>query len=123
MTPEQLVPTLETCLKLKDAGYRQDLTFLFFQNMDNFTSLKYPEVGKGWQVRDRAGCYWFDSCIAAPTLQELLEELPDWTVCFYNDVEYVVRGNIKAFEPIEQSHPNPAEAAALLWLELQKEFV
>jgi hypothetical protein len=109
MTPEQLVPTLETCLKLKKAGWKQETCFSWMNHMgiDQYTVVLSNHLQQLQFSR-----------ILAPTLQELLEKLPDWTLCFYNDVEYVVRSNIKAFEPIEQSHPNHAEAAALLWLEL-----
>lgn len=119
MTPEQLVPFLETCQKLKEAGYPQGKTYFHY-------------IQRTWEPNDSK---WFvypressQAGIAAPTLQELLEELPKTRTYNFNifslTVQYVEStqtyyvGYFKQYFFQVHEHRNPAEAAALLWLEL-----
>jgi hypothetical protein len=132
MTPEQLVPTLETCKLLKEAGFKQETYFRYV----------YASFPKKWFLYTPDSRSSKEIAIPAPTLQELLEELPrfyheyckgislewmellnkethlweyNWWVG-YDDIDTLLHNSIAA------SHPsNPAEAAALLWLELRKE--
>ena len=114
MTPEQLVPTLETCKLLKEAGYKQGSSLLAWFDVDLIVLNVSPKP------------LVFDTRIAAPTLQELLEDI---ALVEYREVELERIGKwwcacawgIDRKKYHEQSHSNPAEAAALLWLELHKE--
>ncbi len=118
MTPEELVPTLETCKLLKEAGYEKS-TYFSYQNTYSVNA---------W--RAEPSCFFLTEHlrIPAPTLQELLEELPVSTT--QNNITYylIVNGKCAGYYS-EETHTylyifeleNLAEAAALLWLELRKE--
>lgn len=109
------VPTLETCQKMKEAGFPQGR----------------GDVGAYWWMNVRNGSVYLSTyaedlnydanmLCAAPILTEILEQLPDWCDgCFYTNKD----GNRVYFTGVESearniTHTNPAEAAALLWLEL-----
>ena len=115
MTPEQLVPTLETCKRLQEAGYKQGTYFVFDKLITG-------------RIMARDSTSAMSIVCAAPTLQELLEEI---ALVEYREVELERVGKwwcacawgIDRKKYHEQSHSNPAEAASLLWLELHKEEV
>lgn len=126
MTPEELVPTLETCIKLKEAGYVQNAYFAWMREAEEKRFNR--NVSEGWDALDYimyARNEPISEIVAAPTLQEVLEELPEsysvgffqmwkykgYTVGYVDDMEVF----IKPF-----NHHNPSEVAALLWLELHK---
>ncbi len=145
MTPEQQVPTLETCKALKEAGWVGDTYFVYLIDVETnvFNSLQgLYAVHHANKILEEDGD--IVQAISAPTLQELLKELvilgnekyrnfsietggrmywevsiSDWdTPQWYCNVG----GSINIPEnDIEIFHNNPAEAAALLWLELRKE--
>lgn len=97
MTPEQLVPTLETCKALKEAGYVQNAYFAWIREAEEKQFNR--NVSEGWEALDYrmyARNEPISEIVAAPTLQEL----------------FACNDEIRA---------RTAEAAALLWLELQKE--
>ncbi len=111
------VPPLETCQKLKKAGFPQET--LFHWNED---------IPGQWDVTDYG--VTSDSgdslSVAAPLLTEIMELLPVRDAS--NDHLQLTKGLIRdqvGYEigfgsvdgPIDE---NPVEAAALLWLELNK---
>jgi hypothetical protein len=106
MIPEELVPTLETCKRLKEAGFPQEGTHFKHgttktMQYDGRIFIGYAMVAVVEERPDKV-------VAAAPTLQELLEEL------LKGDMTGIIWMSILL-------HPNPAEAAALLWLKMQKE--
>lgn len=72
MTAEQLVPDVETCIKLKDAGFPQDTIFYWLHN----------KLKDKWEitscvtdcVKNHPESWEFIA--AAPFMEEILEELP-----------------------------------------------
>ena len=120
MRPEELVPTLETCVRLKEAGWAKETYFVWMKFPTYLDGM--PTGGYVYHVQQHSSHPMYP-IISAPTLQELLEELPDWTSIFKQDGIYEVyeSGTHKDFS-FWDNH-NPAEAAALLWLELHKEVV
>ena len=132
MTPEQLVPSLETCKKLQEAGYPQNGSCFMYHIEEkpifqDHISNKFLRNETVISIKLRANLFDGEQ-IAAPTLQELLEELPSETtgsnflemskdIGFY-EIGYLHMPN-DAWDNLI-SHTNPSEAAALLWLELKK---
>ena len=145
MTPEQLVPTLETCKLLKEAGYPQGKSCFSVWTRGNWENIlddgtTEPALYLGTNTFPKENKMWGE-CLkmyAAPTLQELLEELPDELR------EYARRDAPPHIFSLEmhkfkqnsgetlysfcyeirtkrQPNSNAAEATALLWLELHKE--
>jgi hypothetical protein len=114
------VPTLETCQKLKEAGFSQETEFHWLS--PNRANIKW-HIGRKFSLGD--GC-------AAPLLTEILEGLPENLKATHGKVSYLHSvymersggdfhfgyQDIPDIEP--QSSYSPAEAAALLWLELNK---
>ena len=133
MTPESLVATRETCMRLKEKGFTQDTHFCWaepYRYQTDRTPVVYPRFLGG----QHAGSPPREYC-AAPTLAEVLEQLPDCklfkshtgrpTIAGYlyvskvnhigqppYRVEYINNGGIM-LESV--AHDSPAEAAALLW--------
>lgn len=124
------IPELETCQKLKEAGFPQDTLFSRWSNITlhngnpDFADLVNLSEGGGWD--------WdYELVCAAPILTELLEQLPrsievDGVWGYYLRIEPIMgtsqwRFNYSHMKPIETIHDNPAEAAALLWLALKSE--
>ena len=62
---QDLVPDLDTCRRLKAAGFPQDTALAWWQTY--LQNLYVADRGKGYDVR----------LCAAPTLEELLRALPD----------------------------------------------
>lgn len=134
MTPEQLVPTLETCKLLREAGYKQGYSsFLLIDFEAPYNEVK--ACNRQFAIELASGKHpsaEYKTIVAAPTLQELLEELPQDTTPV--NVLNVVKSYSGDFSvgywdcTTQQTEPkfldaNPVEAAALLWLELHKEVV
>lgn len=114
MNLKRLVPTLETCKRLKEAGYPQGETYFFWQ---------YNNPRDGWGLYDSD--YYLNAAdpIAAPTLQELLGELGgNYDITLSRSKKrsgYDIEAGITPFIIDEIHNANPTEAAALLWLELK----
>ena len=116
LTSEQLVPTLETCRALKEAGWVKETYFRYVYG-------SFPDKWFLYTLNSRSSK---EIAIPAPTLQELLGEI---ALVEYREVELERVGKwwcacawgIDRKKYHEQSHSNPAEAASLLWLELRKE--
>lgn len=126
MTPEQLVPTLETCKLLKEAGWDKE-TLLYYVIFSYNDGMRWVLVT---QITIVTEANYIIASVPAPTLQELLEDLPQDTTPV--NVLNVVKSYSGDFSvgywdcTTQQIEPefldtNPAEAAALLWLELHKE--
>ena len=101
------VPTLSTCQRLKAAGFPQN-TWVSW-------SLEGELAGTGFfkSFNVQVDC-------AAPLLTELLEQLPNQTQLYKGKTGLIFRriGDSTRRDPCESD--NPAEAAALLWLELKE---
>lgn len=123
MKPEDLVPTRSTCIALKEAGFPQD-TFLAWDTWKRLNE-------GGWLVRARNGFETFDEYLAAPTLGEILEQLPEEKL--FPDQPplksmrsgYLTIGKDRALYETCEAYPllemvdsNPAEAAARLWIKV-----
>ncbi len=116
MTPEQQVPTLETCIHAKDRGYPQGKSFFVWVR---------DGIGN-WKLVVNIMLFYAEEKVDAPTLQELLEEL--YNLCNYSPYLIINIGNPgeMAFTDDYEGdldwmkYRNPAEAAALLWLELKQ---
>ena len=117
LTSEQLVPTLETCRALKEAGWVKETYFRYVYG-------SFPNKWFLYTLNSRSSK---EIAIPAPTLQELLEELRGFGYCelshCHKTLEYecscLINQPSRGYKSI--IHPNPAEAASLLWLELRKE--
>jgi hypothetical protein len=107
MTVEQLVPTPETCIKLKDTGY---------------TSKTYFTWWHGINTED----WWLDPIkqlpteeeiltLPAPTLQELLADLGK-TIFGTHDTSETAEEDAKTIITKIVLAANPADEAALFWL-------
>ena len=110
MKPEDLVPSRSTCIALKEKGFPQD-TFLAWDTWKRLNE-------GGWLVRARNGFEAFDEYLAAPTLGEILEQLPQKVVVTKNTQPYIEGSpdyNAWAGTAEREWADNPAEAAALLW--------
>lgn len=116
---EQHVPSLETCRRLKAAGFTQET---------HLTYLCHPSAESDTAVLKRKDDLFFSSIggelYAAPILTEILEQLRKDVHIYHEPGEAVVSwteypGEMP-FTSIthNQKGVNPAEAAALLWLEL-----
>jgi hypothetical protein len=111
---ENHVPTLETCKKLKEAGFPQETQYGHF--LDGYISTELIE-GE-WGTGEQRLC-------AAPILTEILEQLPDGSTIIRGDHESYWSDTLSEitspryfYRHALDARANPAEAAALLWLEL-----
>lgn len=108
MTPEQLVPTLETCLRLSKVGFPQDTHFCY--NRAERLIWTSEQVLESWRI-------------AAPTLDEILQVL--FKQLFgYPELHVLAKTLIFFPNGYEQSYAligsNRAEVAALLYIQLHK---
>jgi len=125
MTPEKLVPSLEACISLKEAGFPMTTHFAWGE--------LYPDA---WALVPRdVILVGGDEYTAAPTLAEILAELPPFRYgspvphdIYYltlnpdqsgTTVQYI---NVEGETPrgLWASHSSAAEAAAMLYLALKK---
>lgn len=115
MTPEQLVPCRETCERLKAAGWTAETHFMWM---------------KSWRGRSVVGRLSLTEVLpddlSAPTLAELLAELP--ADCSFSNRSFVSPDRVEfwasssdLYAQHEHGHANAAEAAAKLWLSLRTE--
>ena len=120
MTPEQLVPTLETCKALKEAGWKKETALIWV--VDGIANDIKDVV-----IRPDYDRWRPEQVFSAPTLQELLEELSSKNflpeLSYHGGCVYVSILDQSFSVPImtdtiEQPKGKEAEAAALLWLEL-----
>lgn len=111
MKAEQLVPSLETCKKLKDFPE----TYFFYVHKPQF---------KKYILGNRNMFFDYDELsnpLPAPTVSELLEVLPRRTTIEKNNGFFVYG---EAYSPAcKVSGDNPAEALALLYIELKEKGV
>lgn len=116
MTPEQLVPSRETCERLKAAGYRQD----------TFFGWHYGEGLSGPFVIPNTGHIAF--LYAAPTASELMDELQSLSPrCGVGQNGFAGTTADTQFwaesrnTPVIGCHADSlAEALALLWLKVRE---
>ncbi len=109
------VPTLETCQKLKAAGFPQETNFLWAR--DRIMYIDDWGMLVAMRTTQDMPDYW-----AAPLLTEILEQLPQEIVMYKpirptDKYKFVYEAKMKASPGI----PNAAESTALLWLELNGE--
>jgi hypothetical protein len=97
------VPILETCQKLKEVGFPQDTYFVWWSGDGSYSHMVSPRRGI------------INPEFSAPILTELLEQLPEEVGLLKKPTHYAVLSGV------QWSNKNPAEAAALLWLDLHKE--
>lgn len=107
------VPTLETCTKLKAAGFPQQTEFHWSLVEDHSLAGGVPDSERWFIQHDldpNAKNKYYDNWCAAPLLTEIWTELRQEMKLYYTiDNEVIV--NV-------MDDSTPAEAAALLWLEL-----
>ena len=116
MTQEKKVPSLETCRKLREAGFPQSTERWWQENLL-----------KGWLLYPNETMHTNDDArsnkiCSAPDVSELLEALPAEWHGEYLFLFKQVDGKWDAAYSLERTieSDNPAEALALLWLELNK---
>lgn len=126
----QNIAIFETAVKLKEQGlpqptpeagqfwYNPDFGLFVVGRMSfvdgKFRSIFYFETGKVYEKEEAS----FSDCVFAPTACDILRELPEH--CLFKDgstCEGFVCYKIGNFPHGKQCHDNPAEAAALAWLE------
>lgn len=125
MKPTDLVPSLETSKKLAGAGWEKETYFKWHKRPD-----------WKWHIVSDIVCGKLISYEPAPTLTELLEELPAevdgvnvalWTgqKKYYHPEERWVTGYYidysRGLQGATNWSTNPAEAAALLYLSLKEQ--
>src|SRR5690242_5420642 len=112
------VPTLETCQKLKEVGFPQELPrggWYYSQGKGSTEQTPFNDT----PVLYVANVYPARRYCRAPILTEILEQLPAMDdsndhLCLYKGLyQYAI-----CYSDEEWSHRNAAEAAAQLWLEL-----
>jgi len=118
---DQLVPTRETCEKLRDAGFPQETYFNFSrEKMYNDSQFRLlAGLGKSYD--------WVS--IAAPTAAEILEVLPlgpmnddgdRWSQVCWPDRHRVWWHDYGCPDVACEGHATYAEALALLWLKTKE---
>ncbi len=128
------IPTLETCQKLKAAGFPQETEF-YWVTYNKVTQLETKDKRSELQADAPLSGWEYEDC-AAPLLTEILEQLPHKILIGLQEspmrfnmhkvykgkpVSYSIGyGNMRPFA-VHRGHYNPSEAAALLWLELNRE--
>jgi len=120
---EQHVPTLETCKRMKELGWKQG-----YENMYVWDDGEL--YGELYVVTENYDVYHVtNSCIAAPLLSEIMEEIRINKVEFFFDItehgeyEFEHYDRARSIADYQQYHKNPAEAAALLWIRLREEGI
>ena len=118
MTIIEHVPTLETCQKLKEAGFPQETEFRWYESQNSDLQVTNDSLNNG-----EAG-----AVCAAPILTEILGQLPS-RIPVYSQAPLMMMKSPKTYifsyyhdghaSEAKQSR-NPAEAAALLWLTLAR---
>ena len=117
MTPEQLVPSRETCERLKAAGWTAETHFVWAKTL------------RGWSVVERRSLTEvLPEDLSAPTLAELLAELP--AGCSFSNRAFVSPDRVEfwasssdLYAQHEYGHASAAEAAAKLWIALRERVV
>jgi hypothetical protein len=111
MTLSQIVVTRETAEKLKSAGYETE------------TALVWVKIGsEAWRVMDGAHLAAFPknaTIFFAPTAGELMEEMPDW-LSVYRVMDGTGWAACHIGEDVYELAPTPADALAMLWIELNR---
>ena len=73
--------------------------------------------------------HWGHEAVAAPILSEILEEIRIHKVEFFFDItengeyEFEHYDRDRSIADYQQYHKNPAEAAALLWIQLREKNI
>lgn len=112
-------PTLETCIKLHDWGFPQKTLFCWHNVASQPAMITQEEASSGKYTSMPP------FPIAAPLLTEILEQLPATTNIYLRrtasnpSVELSYGYSLNEPDKVAYSN-NPAEAAALLWLERMK---
>lgn len=107
MNLESIVPSLETCRKIPQGAFK-DSALVWCDDLQGYFVLERP-------------CTWAVTVCPAPTLAEILAELP--TVgCIVRVSE--VGGNVEytaslPLSDIEETNTNPATAALKLWMRVK----
>lgn len=111
---EDLVVTLETARKLKAGGFPQDTYSVWSEQADNRNV-----ITRNWPEH-KPEYIW-----AAPTAQELADQLPEWNEKLRSSVtidksqgRWSARYGLMAPVPLEARGDTMVEALAALWLEL-----
>jgi len=124
-TLESLTVTRETGERLKAAGFPQDTAFAWRHSKWQTV----PPPGDATEVCMAESSRFYRIC-AAPTLEEVLRELPACpmiegeryraSLAMWSPSEWMVSMEqpVKHFSIDFAQHSSPAEAAALLWLSL-----
>lgn len=117
MTPEQLVPSLELCQRAQRLGWKRETHFVWMQFP---TYLDGMPTGRYVYHVEQHSSHPMYPIIPAHTLQEVLEELPEYTSVYKNGSVYEVyeSGSHKDFS--FWHNDNPAHAALELWCELEE---
>lgn len=106
----------ETAILLKEAGWDKPTHFFFHKETGRLTYLYMDIPDTNWNDTN--------NMLAAPTLQELLEEMSVYvspTMYIHPSKKYWICCANKDNELYQVTHESPVEAAAQLWLKLRKE--
>jgi hypothetical protein len=119
MTLEQIVVTRETAEKLRAAGYRAETCFGWWY--DDPTSPDDPAHGVygEWKMLRSGLLQHNPGWLPAPTASELMEEMPDW-LSVYRVMDGTGWAACHIGEDVYELAPTPADALAMLWIELNR---
>lgn len=113
---QSLVPTIELCQKMKELGWKKETTFYWRVEIDD--GEEYPEVWFG-DFEERLGL----EKITSPTLQEILEELPNYvSVVSCGGGRFGERANYLAIENVHSRElwvKNPDRSVGINWEEFR----
>lgn len=104
-----ITATFETAKKLKEARWNKPTYF--------FYGRAFPDIEFG-ELFSNIKTFGGDFSCYAPTLQEILEELPSHTEILKFEGKYNV--GIPYITELNYTHESPVEAAAQLWIILNK---
>lgn len=114
---EHLVPDLATCRKLKELGFEQDTEFYWVVTSPGNYGLSWCPDGKMPGMISRNDCY------AAPTSQEIADQLPALIqTTKRTDSKYsadYIRGRTQT--RVIEVGPTMAQALAQIWITLREE--
>lgn len=100
--------SLETAKRLRKAGWNKPTYFIWYFENKEYTLKYYPFfIVDTMQVTDD---------LYAPTLQEILEELPHRVNLYIAKDHYCIATTVKEYPIIKDK--NPVEAAAELWMKI-----
>lgn len=124
MTINQHIPSYETCLKLRDAGFKSETIYVFLGDewLEN-SQTKHLVENHFLQLRLNVGRYK-NQAVPAPLLSELLyyfynEEQNIELSSFFDGGWYAKAGDtLNGFIGEQENNSSPIECVAQLWIKI-----